>query len=256
MTLERAVRVCEHRSFPLVLAVWMLLRGQSGLEETICVEIHKRKCHFLQMCRQLFPLPGLILRLRQPRKKVKHVVKYAPTASFRSYTALALCPPGMLVTSVPHVPQNKGSLNSRAQQQRCCLGSRPTVHPGPCSAKKGCGLRSLGAAHLWMQPMLIRQESKISTAPHSGMTLPSSGCFEHELFSNPESLFVFCIPLAFRGKGNVHSREINTRRLSPGVKISAWTSNGPRRRVTLSEIVWFCCVHKAFLRLLKTRDSQ
>lgn len=138
---------------PLVLAVWMLLPGQSGLDETICVEIHKRKCHFLQMCRQLFPLPGLILRLRQPHKKVKQVVKYAPTGQLQ-----------VLHGRCPLPPWNAGDLSSTHSPEQgvaelTCpaaeVPSRLQAHgaPGTLQCKEGLwpplpGSRSsLDAAH-------------------------------------------------------------------------------------------------------------
>ena len=52
--------------------------------------------------------------------------------------------------------------------------------------------------------------------------------------------------VALREEGNVPAKEVNRRRPSLGVKISPCTSSA----------VWFCCVNKAFLQLLKARDRQ
>lgn len=58
------------------------------------------------------------------------------------------------------------------------------------------------------------------------------------------------------GERHLHPEGVNRRGLSPGVKLSLEPGLGPGSAIPLSEIVWLCRVHEAFLPLLESGHSQ
>lgn len=173
--------------------------------KTTCIEIHKQRCHFLQMCQQQFPLPGLIPGLWQPDEKVGCKLCAPPTSLWQILTCS--------IPSAPHSsrspegeggagwqPWDAGDANLHITRRKgfpkavdaeaAVLHARQQTVPTPVStAGPLCawnraersgrhGLSPLGASDLWMDPTMIKHRAQFQQPHTGGATSPSSGCFD------------------------------------------------------------------------------